>query len=127
MANNYNSNPISLVTDIATSWRALQTLNTGNLPSTNQQFSGVVTRQWGFRVSKITLTATGAITTTTVQILDPNDSTILFTADVPTAASAGVFVPMVYDFESMNVAWRDFKTTGISTGVNLLVSIWYRP
>ena len=122
MANDYNSNPITLVTDIATSWRVLQTLNE-TFPGSG---IGDPKKQWGFRVSKVTITATGAVTTTTVTALDPKDSTSLFSAQVPAAVSAGVFVPMEYDYEGMNVAWRDFKTTGITTGANLLVSIWYR-
>ena len=128
MSNNLNANPIYYDTDTAAmhSWRGDQTLNTGNLPSTNQQYSGAVTRQWGFRVSKIAIVATGAVTGGTVVIVDPKDSTELFRANYPTAASAAAFTPQEYDFEAMSVAWRDFALTGI-TGNNVAVKIWYRP
>lgn len=119
MANNYGSNPIYLDTDMAAGWRSLQQMNVGNIPSTAQQVSGSVTRQWGFWVKKLSLTAGSAPATGTLLIVDPNDATVLYKAAYP-SMTEGESV----DFEIMNAAWRDFKVTGITAAA--VVQIWYR-
>ena len=120
MANNYNSNPIYLDTDIASGWRALQTLNTGNLPANAQQVSGAVARQWGVQVIKVSLILVGAQGAGTVLVSDPNDSAILL--KIPITAS-GAFTN---EFDFVNAAkWRDFKVTGL-TATGTAMQIWYR-
>lgn len=117
MANTYNSKPIILTTTMASGWRALQTLNTGNLPANAQQTSGAVTRQWGIQITKVQwsgMTAAGH----TFTIVDPNDSTNLLQGQAGTA-----LVDQEYDFESSAGKWRDFKLTHIDSGTLLL---WYR-
>ena len=114
MANSYNSNPIILDTDIATGWRANQTLNTGNLPGYS------FARQPGIRVTKIVLTANGVTAAGTVTVADPNDSTVLFSTPVTTTQA-----DLVFDFADHSAAWRDFKVTGLTATVTK-ISIWYR-
>ena len=125
MANSYNSNPIYIDTDIATGWRANQTLNTSNLPTTLQQFSGTVTSQWGIRVIKLQVVAANASPVAgTVTITDPKDSTQLFEfANTVTSATVGQVL-----FESdvnFSMPWRDFIVTG-ATAAKVAVVIWYR-
>lgn len=124
MANSYNSNPIILDTDTASGWRGLQTLNAGNLPSTAQQNSGAVTRQWGIQVTKIQVVSAGVTAAATVSVVDPNDSTTLFTYGVAAAAGAAGTLLMNQDLTTA-MKWRDFKVTGLTTGVVKLY-IWYR-
>ena len=117
MANVYNANPIKLDTVMASGWRALQTLNTGNLPANAQQVSGSVTRQWGIEVVKVQwtgMTAAGH----TFSIIDPNDSTILLQGQAGTTLT-----DQLYDLAGNASKWRDFKLSQISSGI---LFIWYR-
>ena len=98
-------------------WRSLQTLNTGNLPTTLQQLSGAVTRQWGIRVFKVVWKNPGA--SASFSIVDPKDSTILL--DDTTPGSYAGPSPF-YDFGEHPATWRDFQVT-ISAGT---LEIWYR-
>jgi hypothetical protein len=126
MANSYNSNPIILDTDISTGWRANQTLNTGNLTTTAQQFSGAVTRQWGIRVTKIVLESVGTASVTgLVTVADPNDATVLWNFGVTGATQQAGTVITREDFATHFPAWRDFKVTGL-TGTSTKIFIWYR-
>ncbi|SRR6266704_5958391 len=126
MANSYNSMPIILDTDIATGWRANQTLNTGNLPSNIQQTSGAVTRQWGIRVTKVEVISNGVTIAGTVTITDPKDGTVLFPpVNVPANAGASGTVIQREDFENHFPAWRDFIVTGLTATVTKLI-VWYR-
>jgi hypothetical protein len=125
MANSYNSNPIILDTDISTGWRANQTLNTGNLPSHAQQFSGTVTRQPGIIVSKIVLESNGTTVAGVVTVADPNDGTVLWNSAVAAGAGATGTVLTREDFSDNFPAWRDFKVTGLTTTVSKIY-IWYR-
>lgn len=117
MANNYNANPIILTATMASGWRALQTLNTGNQPVTLQQVSGAVTRQLGITVSQVVWTGMTA-QAHTFSIIDPNDSTILLQG---TAGSA--LTDQFYAFNDAAIPWRDFKVSQLSSGT---IMIWYR-
>lgn len=119
MANSYNSNPIYLDTDMTSGWKAAQTLNTGNLPTTIQN-PGPIPRQFGIRVSKVLLTANGTTVAGTVLIADPNDSTVLLSIPVTTTQA-----PIEIDFAEHLASWRDFKVTGLTATVTK-VQIWYR-
>jgi hypothetical protein len=124
MANNYNSNPLLLDTDFV-SWRALQTLNVGNLPSNAQQNSGAVVRQPGIRPTKILLESNGTTVAGTVSITDPIDSRILwFTNVIVTAGAAGTPIDED-DFAEHFPTWKDFSVTGLTATVTKLY-IWYR-
>ena len=128
MANFYNSNPITLDTDMASGWRGLQTLNTGNLPATAQN-SGV-TRQFGIHIAKIVVTsngAAGAVATGTILVVDPNDTgTVpLLTIQIPTTAAGTPFLPIILDWTASMATWRDFKVTGLQTTFTKM-QIWYR-
>jgi hypothetical protein len=124
MANSYNSQPIIIDTDTASGWRSLQTLNTGNLPTTAQQLSGAVTRQWGIHVPKLVLMTNGTTVAGTVTISDPNDSTVLWTSPVAAGVTAGIIKSE--DWSEAWASWRDFKVTGVTATVTKLL-IWYRP
>ncbi len=121
MANSYNSNPIILDTDIATGWRANQTLNTGSVPGYS------FTRQPGIHPTKILFESAGAANTAgTVTVADPNDATVLWTTAVAASATtaAGVILTRE-DFEENFPGWRDFKVTGL-TATGTKMYIWYR-
>jgi hypothetical protein len=125
VANSYNSNPLIFDTDTTQGWRSLQTLNTGNLPTTAQQLSGAVTRQWGVRVTKIVLESNGTTVAGVVTVADPNDGTILWNSGVAAAAGATGTILTREDFADHFPAWRDFKITGLTATVTK-VYIWYR-
>ncbi len=103
--NNFNSNPITYVTDQLVPWRSLQTLNAN---------------QWGLRVSKVVISTTGVSVAGRVQVTDPNDGTILLNCDVPSSMTT----PIVFNFNRRDVAWRDFIVTG-PTATNTVLQIWY--
>lgn len=115
--------PIIYDTDNASGWRSQQTLNTGNLPSTIQQLSGAVTRQWGIKVTKVELHTNGTTVAGAVTIADPNDSTVLYTYNVPAGATAGII--NTQDFWGRLSEWRDFKVTGLTATVTKVL-IFYR-
>jgi len=108
MANNYNSMPISLDTDIA-SFGAAQTLQS---------------KPFGIRVWKIGLYSVGTSTAGTVTVTEPNSGiALLGPMVVPASATAGTF--LYYDNPTQLLQWRDFAVTGLTaTGTRLL--IWYR-
>ena len=110
MANVYNSNPITLDTDMTSGWRANQTLNT---------------KQWGIKVAKLAITANGTVATGTINVADPTDGTVLYTIQIPTPAATAPFTPIFVDFETTLAAWRDFKVTGLTATVTKM-QIWYR-
>lgn len=122
MANSYNSLPIIIDTDMTSGWRANQTLNTGNLPATVQQ-PGPIVRQFGIHVPKVALMTNGTTVAGTVNIVDPIDSTVLWTYNVPAGATAGTIKSE--DWEEFMASWRDFKVTGVTATVTKLL-IWYR-
>src|SRR5882762_1056470 len=106
MANFYNSNPITLDTDMASGWRGLQTLNAG--------------KQWGIKVAKIVITsngAAGAVATGTILVIDPNDTAVapLLTVLIPTTGAGTPFQPIILDWTAAMATWRDFKVTGLQT------------
>lgn len=104
MSNSYNSNPIRIDTSF-TSWRTLQTLNTGKSPATIQNPNPSI-RQWGIRPTKIVWSDPGD--SASFQIVDPNDGTIFLSDDTPTG-----FVSQnpMYDFTGSTATWRDFNVT----------------
>jgi hypothetical protein len=112
----FNSNPIVVSASMASGWRGLQTLNTGNVPTNLQQTSGAVTRQWGIRVTKVVWANPGA--SGAFSIVDPNDNTVLLQGDT-SAGYAGSDV--VYE-NMFTLHWRDFKAT-LTAGT---LYIWYR-
>jgi hypothetical protein len=126
MANSYNSNPIILDTDMASGWRSLQTLNTGNSPATIQN-PNPAPRQWGIRPYKILLQSNGVTNVGLVLVTDPIDGTILYQDDVPSAVgAAGTVIPNDHpDFNPITATWRDFKVTGLTATVSKM-TIWYR-
>ncbi|MGH9444761.1 MAG: hypothetical protein ACRD3O_03420 [Terriglobia bacterium] len=105
MANTYNTNPIYLDTDTTEGWKSLQTLSTNPV---------------GILPQKVVLIAAGTTAAGTVTVTDPTGSNVLLTLPVTTDQA-----PIILDFESMNVAWRDFKVTGLTATVTAL-QIWYR-
>ena len=116
MPNFYNSNPITLDTDMTTGWRANQTLNT---------------KQWGIKVAKIVITsngAAGAVATGTILVIDPNDTAVapLLTVQIPTAGAGTPFLPIILDWTASMATWRDFKVTGLQTTTTKM-EVWYRP
>lgn len=117
LANSYNSCPIKIDTVMASGWKGLQTLNTGNLPSTAQQFSGAVVRQPGLRVFKVEWDGATTIGHT-FSIIDPNDNTILLNGTANAASQ-----DIQYDFTENPAHWRDFKVTTLASGI---LYIWYR-
>jgi hypothetical protein len=128
MANSYNSMPILINTDTASGWRSLQTLNTGNLPSVqNQPPLGPVTRQWGLHVFRIIITAQATtLVTGVITVSDPNDNTVLFQTGITNTAAASIG-GIIYDSGMIRPAfdWRDFKVTGVTNAV-VQMEIWYR-
>ncbi len=95
-------------------WRGAQTLNTGFQPSTAQQISGPVTRQWGINVTKIIwtgMTAQGH----TFSITDPRDGTVL-----EQGVAGAELVDQVYDYTGRMGQWRDFWLGQISSGTLLI-------
>lgn len=89
---------------MASGWRSLQTLNVGNLPTTLQQTSGPVTRQWGIQVMELVWNNPGA--GASVLVVDPIDNTVLASMDTP----AG-FTGADIDITPTRRTWRDFKIT----------------
>ena len=120
MANNYNSNPIYIDTDMTAGWKSLQTLNGGNLPGTIQN-PGPIPREFGIRTSKLNLVLAGSQAAGTVLIVDPNDGTILFKQDIPLSGSFN----REFDWAVNFPGWHDFKITG-PTATGVAVQIWYR-
>lgn len=122
MANSYNTNPIILDTDIATGWRANQTLNTGSVPGYT------ASRQPGIRPTKIVLETNGATSGAgTVVVADPNFSTsVLWNSAVAASATtqSGAILTRE-DFEDNFPGWRDFTVTGLTATVTKIY-IWYR-
>lgn len=110
MANQPNAMPITMDTD-ANSWFAIQTLR-------------AQTNRFGLRVWKLSLVATAATVAGTINIVDPNDNTILLAPMVVPAAQA-VGTVLFYDNPTQLFQWRDFKVTGL-TATNTRLFIWYR-
>ena len=102
MANSYNVLPVYIDSVMASGFRALQTLNTG---------------QWGFRVAKVVWTGATAQGHTFV-IVEPKSSAVLLQGQ----ADADL-ADVCYDFD-IPQAWRDFKVTTLASGI---LQIWYRP
>jgi hypothetical protein len=120
VANAYNANPIFLTATMASGWKGLQTLNTGNLTSTAQQLSGAVVRQPGIRISKVVWLSRTASQPNSFTIIDPVDSTVLLQDSfVDTATTA----PTEYDFADNFATWKDFKLSALTSGTLL---IYYR-
>jgi len=127
MANSYNSNPILINTDMTSGWKASQTLNTSNQPATAQsiQWGRTATSQPGIRPFRIQMVSNGTTAASNIQIVDPNDSTLLWQQSV--GVSAGASGTILFD-EAIGdplPQWRDFKVTGVTTGV-VQIQIWYR-
>lgn len=122
MANALNQVPVIIDTDMASGWRALQTLNVGNLQPTIQN-PGPITRQWGVRVFKVTLETNGTTVAGTVTITRPGDNLVLWSYPVPAGATAGIIKSE--DFAGSFPAWRDFQVQGVTATVTK-VKIWYR-
>lgn len=120
MPNDYDSNPIFIDTDMASGWRALQTLNTGNLQPTIQN-PGPITRQWGVRAYAIGFALVSTQASGTILVADPNDNTILFKQFIP---ASGTFATE-FTFDAAYGMWRDFKITG-PTATGVAVQVWYR-
>lgn len=118
MANSLNSNPIIVDTDF-TSWRATQTLNTGSVPGYSFK------RQPGIRPYRITLLSNGVTSAALVTVTDPNDSTVLWQAEVAATAGATGTILLDEDWDVQLPAWRDFSVTGVTAAVAKL-QIWYR-
>lgn len=118
MANTYNSLPIIINTTMASGWKSLQTLNTGNLPTTIQNPVGIP-RQFGFQIVKVVWEGRTVSQANSFTIVDPNDATVLLQDSVADGAATA---PIQYD-EVNGQKWRDFKCTGITSG-NIL--IYYR-
>lgn len=98
MANSYNSTPIIINTTFTNGWRANQTIYSGS-------------NQPGFIVEKVIWSAPGASGSFSVQ--ETSDNMVLLAGTTP-ASFAGQDVE--YDFESMNVVWRNFKVPTLSAG-----------
>jgi hypothetical protein len=109
MANNFNSMPISLDTDVA-NFGAAQTLQA---------------RPFGLRVWKIELYSVGASTAGTVTVTEPN-SGIQLLGPMAVAAGATAGSLLFYDNPTQLLQWpANFAVTGLTaTGTRLL--IWYR-
>lgn len=112
MANSYNSMPIKIDTVMTQGWRALQTLNQGNLPSVAQNPANV-NRQWGFRCLAIQWTGIGSVGDK-FTVIDPNDSTILFQGQAGSTTA-----DQYYPFPNPP-AWRDFKVSVLGSGTLLI-------
>jgi hypothetical protein len=120
-----NSNPILITADV-TSWKASQTLNTGNQPATQQstQFGRTATSQPGIRVYRIQVLGTAGTSAGVITIIDPNDSSVRWQGAV--AASTTVGTILIDETFSDNMPmWRDFSTTGV-TAAAVTLAIWYR-
>lgn len=108
MANSNNSMPILLDTD-TNSWGKAQTLQA---------------TPFGLRVWKIALFVNTTSIAGTVNIVDPNDNTVLLAPMVvPAAGAAGTLY--FYDNPIQLLQWRDFKVTGL-TATSTKLMIWYR-
>lgn len=108
MANNLNSLPILIDTDIA-SFGAAQTLQAS---------------PFGLRVWKIALYAAASTTAGTVTITEPI-SGIPLMAPMVVASGIAAGTLLYYDNPTQLLQWRDFAVTGVTaTGTKLMV--WYR-
>jgi hypothetical protein len=105
---------------MASGWKGLQTLNTGNLTSTAQQLSGSVVRQPGIRVSKVVWFGRTVSQPNSFTIVDPVDSTSLLQDGFTDGATT---LAQEYDFEDNLVCWKDFKLATLTSGKLL---IYYR-
>lgn len=134
MANIFTQNPIYIDTDTTvvgnTNWRGTsggQLLNSGNLPTTLQQTSGAVTRQWGIRPIKLVFQqASGSVASVVgnIVISDPQVSgstSQLFLFPVIAVTQLPVEIQMDDDA----ALWRDFIVTG-ATATKVSVQIFYR-
>ena len=112
MANDYNSMPVIIDTDMVSGWRALQTLQTPG--------SGV-------RVTKIVLAVGtgGASSAGSVSFADPVDSTVLYPPLAVTASVPAGSVLYTDNLDNQELTWRDFKITGV-TATGARVFLWYR-
>ena len=113
MANDYNSLPVLVDTDISTGWRANQTLSSNTYAT-------------GLRIVKIALVVASTTSSAgTVTITDPNDSTVLYPPMTVAASIAVGNVLYTDNLDSQALQWRDFNVTGVTaTGTRLY--IWYR-
>lgn len=112
MANNYNSQPIVLDTDMTTGWKSLQTLDT------------TPRGLWVFKITILTNGTTGS--GGTISVLDPNDNTVLYPGVyINATASAIGLVSYFDDITTSSLTWRDFKVTGL-TSTQSKMFIWYR-
>src|SRR5260370_23114009 len=118
---NLTSNPIIVTADadISTGWRTSQTLNTGSIPGYTAK------RQPGIHPVKILVEAAATTTVNgTINITDPNDSTVLWTVSV-NGATTHLLVDILTreDFEEHFPAWLDFTVTGpTATAKNSYIS-----
>jgi hypothetical protein len=105
---------------MASGWKGLQTLNTGNLPSTAQQNSGAVVRQPGIKVTKVVWFGRTASQANSFTIVDPNDSVSLLQDSFIDGATT---LSEEYDFADNFPDWRDFKLATLTSGK---LFIYYR-
>ena len=101
---------------MGSTWRASQTLNSGNFPTTAQSFTTPTYRQPGFRVTKVLWDNPTAVGHTFS--IAATDGTVLLSG---TCSVADQDIP--YDFNDAPVTWKDFQLTQISSGT---LYIWYR-
>jgi hypothetical protein len=113
-----NSNPIIITADadIATGWRASQTLNVGVLPGYTFK------RQRGLWITKVMVMGASNTALPAITVSDPVDSTVLYVTPA-LAAITGASSTWSENFDETPLMWRDFKTTGVA-GVSMY--IWYR-
>lgn len=116
MATGINTNPAVIAGAMALGWRANQTLNQGNMPSTAQQLSGPVARQTGVTVNQVLWT--GMSLGATFTIIDPGDSTVLLQG-----VAGATLGDQFYTFNESPRTWRDWQVNQLSNGTIL---IWYR-
>lgn len=100
MANSFVTNPIVIDTTFTTGFRVNAT---SLFPAGNPM---------GLGISKVIWRAPGASATFAIQ--EFSDSLVLLQGGTP-AAYAGV--DPVYDFDGMNIVWRNFKVPTLSAGV----------
>lgn len=102
MANTYNTAPIVLTATMASGWKSLQTLATGQI---------------GIRPTRVLWTGASAAGHT-FSIVNPKDSSVLLQGQQGTPLGDIDYFP-----DAFAATWSDFKLSQISSGTLL---IWYR-
>jgi hypothetical protein len=102
-ANAYNATPLLVNQPQSTGWRSLQTIYAS-------------TTSLGIHPQKVVWSgrATG---TNSFLIQDPKDSTVLLQGQ---SIDGSYPADIEYDFEEMNVSWRDFKVPTLTSGILLI-------